>query len=152
IPVVGQMSFAVLLLVGMGAWFTFRTDMVQRYCFSEARRIIQRHHEQSDTGISPRAALYLGLAMRVGPGNIVGVTGAIAVGGPGALFWMWVAALFGMATAFMESVLSQLFKEKNQQDYVGGMPFYGRHILGGSRVVGTILSLVFITYALFNVP
>src|SRR5690606_22603037 len=90
--------------------------------------------------------------MRVGPGNIVGVTGAIAVGGPGALFWMWVAALFGMATAFMESVLSQLFKEKNQQNYVGGMPFYGRHILGGSRVVGTILSLVFITYALFNVP
>jgi len=152
IPVVGQMSFAVLLLVGMGAWFTFRTGMVQRYCFSEARRIIQRHHEQSDTGISPRAAFYLGLAMRVGPGNIVGVTGAIAVGGPGALFWMWVAALFGMATAFMESVLSQLFKEKNQQNYVGGMPFYGRHILGGSRVIGTILSLVFITYALFNVP
>lgn len=152
IPVLGQMSFAVLLLIGMGVYFTARTGLVQRYCFREGWRIIQRQHQQSDTGISPRAAFYLGLAMRVGPGNIVGVTGAIAVGGPGALFWMWVAALFGMATAFMESVLAQLFKEKNRQDFVGGMPFYGKHILGGKRGIGIALSIVFILYALFNVP
>jgi len=152
IPILGQMSFAVLFLVGMGAWFTLRTGMVQRLCFKEAYRILQRQHQQSDIGISAKAAFYLGLAMRVGPGNIVGVTGAIAVGGPGALFWMWVAALLGMATAFMESVLAQLFKEKNQQDYVGGMPFYGKHLLGGRRSVGIFLSLVFIVYALFNVP
>ena len=68
--------------------------------------------------------------MRAGPGNIVGITGAISVGGPGALFWMWVAAFFGMATAFMESTLAQLFKEKKHDEFVGGLPFYGRRILG----------------------
>ena len=152
IPLLGQLSMAVVLLMGMGVYFTVRTGLVQTFSFREAYRIIRRQHLQSATGISPKAAFYLGLAMRVGPGNIVGVTGAITVGGPGALFWMWVAALFGMATAFMESVLAQLFKEKNNQNFVGGLPFYGRHIVGGKRFVGIFLSLIFIMYALFNVP
>lgn len=152
IPLLGQLSMAVALLLGMGVYFTARTGLVQTFSFKEAYRIIQRQHLQSAAGISPKAAFFLGLAMRVGPGNIVGVTGAITVGGPGALFWMWVAALFGMATAFMESVLAQLFKERKNQDYVGGMPFYGQRILGGKRVIGTFLSVMFIIYALFNVP
>lgn len=152
IPILGQISLAVGLLIGMGIYFTLRTHLVQRFSFREAYRIIQRQHLQSAVGISPKAAFYLGLAMRVGPGNIVGVTGAITVGGPGALFWMWVAAFFGMATAFMESVLAQLFKERSHQNYVGGLPFYGRQIVGGKRFVGVILSVVFILYALFNVP
>ena len=65
-----------------------------------------------ETGISPLASFFLSSAMRVGPGNILGVTGAIAVGGPGALFWMWISAFFGMAVAYMEGVLAQIFKEK----------------------------------------
>ncbi len=74
------------------------------------------------------------------------------MGGPGALFWMWVAALFGMSSAFVESVLAQLFKEKNNHDFVGGLPFYGRRILGNFRSIGIVLSLAFMVYAFFNVP
>ena len=68
-----------------------------------------------ETGISPLASFFLSSAMRVGPGNIPGVTGAIAVGGPGALFWMWISAFFGMAVAYMEGVLAQIFKEKKRR-------------------------------------
>ena len=152
IPIIGQMSMAVLLLLGMGLVLTVRTGIVQRFSFAEAYRIIMRQHQASAVGISPKAAFLLGLAMRVGPGNIVGVTGAISVGGPGALFWMWVAALLGMASAFTESVLAQLFKEKKDQEFVGGLPFYGRSLLGGKRYVGVFLSIAFIVYALFNLP
>jgi hypothetical protein len=151
IPLLGQLSFAVLLLTGTGIWFTLRTGFVQALSARHAVPIMRRQR-RSTTGISPLASFLLGLAMRVGPGNIVGVTGAIAVGGPGALFWMWVAAGFGMATAFMESVLAQLFKESKNDEYVGGMPYYGQRLLGDRRWVGVALSVAFITYALFNVP
>lgn len=151
IPLLGQMSFAVILLLGMGMYFTVRTRGIQWLSLTRAIPIMRRR--QSDqNGISALASFLLGLAMRAGPGNIVGVTGAITVGGPGALFWMWVAALFGMATAFMESVLAQLFKEKKNTEYVGGLPFYGRRIVGNKRFVGIFLSIAFMTYALFNVP
>ncbi len=151
IPVLGQLSFAVLLLTGSGVWFTLRTAGVQ---WLSARRAfaIMRRQRRTTTGISATASFLLGLAMRVGPGNIVGVTGAIAVGGPGALFWMWVAAAFGMATAFVESVLAQLFKERKQDEFVGGMPYYGQRLLGNRRWVGVTLAGAFIVYALFNVP
>ncbi|WP_373085586.1 alanine:cation symporter family protein [Sneathiella sp.] len=151
IPLLGKRSFAVLLLLGMGLYFSLRTGFIQTLSFSRAIQIMMRRRT-SDTGISAFASFMLGLAMRSGPGNIVGVTGAITVGGPGALFWMWVAAFFGMATAFMEAVLAQLFKEKKGNDYVGGLPFYGRRILGNKRIVGIFLSVAFIVYALFNVP
>lgn len=151
IPLLGQMSFAVLLLLGMGLYFSLRSGFIQTLSFSRAIQVMLRRRT-SDTGISAFASFMLGLAMRAGPGNIVGVTGAITVGGPGALFWMWVAAFFGMATAFMEAVLAQLFKEKKNNDYVGGLPFYGRRILGNKRFVGIFLSVAFIVYALFNVP
>lgn len=151
IPILGQLSFPVLLLVGMGIYFTVRTGFIQRMSFGQTVKIMLRK-QTSTTGISALGSFMLGLAMRAGPGNIVGITGAISVGGPGALFWMWVAAFFGMSTAFMESVLAQLFKEKNGKEYVGGLPFYGRRILGNKRFVGLILSCVYITYALLNVP
>lgn len=151
IPILGQLSFAVILLLGMGIYFTIKTGFVQSLSFTQAIPIMLRKRSDS-TGISALASFLLGLAMRAGPGNIVGVTGAITVGGPGALFWMWVAAAFGMATAFMESVLAQLFKEKKHKEYVGGLPFYGRRVVGNSRFVGVFLTLAFIIYALFNVP
>ena len=149
IPILGQLSFPVLLLVGMGIYFTVRTGFIQRMSFGQTVKIMLRK-QTSTTGISALGSFMLGLAMRAGPGNIVGITGAISVGGPGALFWMWVAAFFGMSTAFMESVLAQLFKEKNGKEYVGGLPFYGRRILGNKRFVGLILSCVYITYALLR--
>ncbi|MCL4808036.1 MAG: alanine:cation symporter family protein, partial [Thermoanaerobaculia bacterium] len=108
IPVLGQFSFAMLLLVGTGLWFTFRTGAVQLRRFAESVRIVT-DRKASETGISPFAAFMLSSAMRAGPGNIMGVTGAVTVGGPGALFWMWVAGTFGMATTFVEATLAQLF-------------------------------------------
>ncbi len=98
------------------------------------------------------AAFLLSSAMRIGPGNIMGVTGAISVGGPGALFWMWVSAFFGMATAFCEATMAQIFKEKAPGEFVGGLPFYGQKVLGDKRIVGVILSIIFMIYALFSVP
>ncbi|MDT8429395.1 MAG: amino acid carrier protein [Pseudomonadales bacterium] len=145
------MSLAVVLLLGVGVYFTLRTRAVQRESLGQALQIMRRG-QSSAIGISALGSFMLGLAMRAGPGNIVGVTGAITVAGPGALFWMWVAALFGMSTAFIESVLAQLFKERKHNDYVGGLPFYGRRILGGHRSIGIVLSIAFIVYALFNVP
>lgn len=151
IPILGQFSFAILFLVGMGVYFTIRTGFVQGMSPRKIIRIMLRK-QPSKTGVSALASFMLGLAMRAGPGNIVGITGAISVGGPGALFWMWVAAFFGMATAFMEAVLAQLFKEKKNDEFVGGLPFYGRRLLGNKRSIGLMLSLAYIIYALFNVP
>ena len=151
IPVLGNFSFSVLLLFGVGLYFSFSTRFVQVKRFWRSIKIVARR-KATDTGISPFAAFMLSSAMRVGPGNIMGVTGAVSVGGPGALFWMWTSAFFGMATAFMEAVLAQLFKEKKNDEYVGGLPFYGMKIMGNRKWVGVSLAVLFITYALFNVP
>ncbi|MBU3189921.1 alanine:cation symporter family protein [Clostridium bowmanii] len=151
IPILGRFSFAIILLVGTGIYFTIRTRFVQVTGFKKGLRILIRS-KATDTGITPLASFLLSSAMRVGPGNIMGVTGAISIGGPGALFWMWVSAFFGMSTAFAESVLAQIFKEKKGNEYIGGLPFYGQKILGDKRWVGVVLSLVFIMYALFTIP
>jgi AGCS family alanine or glycine:cation symporter len=151
IPVLGQFSLAMLMLLGTGIWFTVRTGAVQLRRFGESVRIVM-DRKASETGISPFAAFMLSSAMRAGPGNIMGVTGAVTVGGPGALFWMWVAGIFGMATALVEATLAQLFKEKKETEFLGGLPFYGMRILGNRRWVGVSLATLFITYALLNVP
>ncbi|HAV00258.1 MAG TPA: sodium:alanine symporter, partial [Lachnospiraceae bacterium] len=108
IPVLGNFSLAVILLIGSGIYFTVRLRFIQVRRFSYGIRILKNSRaKDSKTGISPLAAFFLSTAMRVGPGNILGVTGAVSVGGPGALLWMWISAFFGMATAFVESTLSQ---------------------------------------------
>ena len=127
IPILGNFSLAIILLVGTGIYFTFRLHFVQVHNFIFAVKVLmQRNHTRN--GISSLTAFLLSTAMRVGPGNILGVTGAISIGGPGALFWMWVSAFFGMATSFAESTLSQIFKEKRDNEYVGGLPFYARKL------------------------
>ena len=128
IPVLGNFSLAIILLVGTGIVFTFKLHFVQVKRFKYGLHVLMRR-KNSETGISSLTAFLLSTAMRVGPGNILGVTGAISIGGPGALFWMWISAFFGMATSFAESTLSQIFKEKRDDAYVGGMPFYGRRLL-----------------------
>jgi len=151
IPILGSLSFATLLLVGSGIYFTIRLRFVQIRHFGKGIRALA-HRKASETGISPLASFLLSTAMRVGPGNILGVTGAITVGGPGALLWMWVSAFFGMATAYTESTLSQLFKEKKGNEYVGGMAFYGRRLLKNSAAAGVFLSALYIIYALLCFP
>lgn len=151
IPVLGNFSLAILLLVGSGIYFTLRLRFVQVRQFKHGLQILKRK-KNNDTGISPLASFFLSTAMRVGPGNILGVTGAISIGGPGALFWMWISAFFGMATAYVESTLAQLFKEKNGEEYVGGLAFYGKRLLKGSAFIGIALSIIYIIYALLCFP
>ncbi len=151
IPILGNFSLAIILLIGSGIYFSCRLRFIQIRKFGYGLKIL-KNSKAKDTGISPLAAFFLSTAMRVGPGNILGVTGAIAVGGPGALFWMWVSAFFGMATAYTESTLAQIFKEKKGDEYVGGLAFYGKKLLKGSAVVGVGLSVMYIVYALLCFP
>lgn len=151
IPVLGSISFAVLLLLGSGIYFSFRIGFMQVTYFKKGIKIMTEKRTIK-TGVSPLAAFLLSSAMRVGPGNIIGVTGAIAVGGPGALFWMWVSAFFGMAVAYMEGALAQIFKEKKDDEFVGGLPFYGRKLIGNKVWVGVFLSILYILYALCCLP
>lgn len=151
IPLLGNLSLAIIVLVGSGLFFSFRLGFVQVTHFKKGVKALTQKREV-ETGISPLASFFLSTAMRVGPGNIIGVTGAIAVGGPGALFWMWVSAFFGMATAYMEGTLAQIFKEKKNDEFVGGLPFYGRKLLGNKVWIGVFLSLLYILYALCCLP
>ncbi len=151
IPILGNFSLAIILLIGSGIYFTCSLNFIQIRKFKEGLHIL-RTSKATSTGISPLAAFFLSTAMRVGPGNILGVTGAIATGGPGALFWMWVSAFFGMATAYVEAVLAQIFKEKKDDEFIGGLPFYGKKLLGNKAWAGIALSLMFIIYAMCCLP
>lgn len=93
IPILGNFSLAIILLIGSGIFFTCQLRFIQVRKFRYGIRVLKE--QKAKTGISPWASFLLSTAMRVGPGNILGVTGAISVGGPGALFWMWVSAFFG---------------------------------------------------------
>lgn len=151
IPIIGQVPFAIVLLIGMGIYFTIRTKAVQFRFFKHGIRALLDKHD-GDVGVSQLASFMLSTAERVGPGNIMGVTGAISIGGPGAVFWMWVAALFGMASSFIEATLAQIFKERDGKEYVGGLPFYAQKIFGNKRWLGIAISISFIAYALLCVP
>ena len=151
IPVLGSFSLAIILLLGSGIFFTFKLGFIQVTHFKRGVKAMTEKRSVK-MGISPLAAFMLSSAMRVGPGNIIGVTGAIATGGPGAVFWMWVSAFFGMAMAYMEGVLAQIFKEKKNDEFVGGLPFYGRKLLGNKIWVGVALSVLYILYALCCLP
>ena len=151
IPLIGEFSRAVIVLVGSGIYFTFRLGFIQVRKFKHGVHVLGEKRKIYK-GISPLAAFFLSTAMRVGPGNMIGVTGAIAAGGPGALFWMWVSAFFGMATAYVECTLAQIFKEKRGDEFVGGLPFYARKICNNKVWVGTLLSSIYIFYALMCLP
>lgn len=151
IPVLGNFSLAVICLFGAGLFFTFRTGAIQITHFVSGIRLLAQR-KSHEAGISALSAFLLSSAMRVGPGNILGVTGAISVGGPGALFWMWVSATVGMATAYGEAVLAQIFKERKNDEFVGGLPFYGRKLLQDRKAVGIWLSLMYIVYAMCCIP
>lgn len=151
IPVLGNFSLAIILLVGSGIFFTIRLGFIQVTHFKEGIRILTKK-KSDEIGISSLGAFFLSSAMRVGPGNILGVTGAIGVGGPGALFWMWLSAFFGMSTAYTEAVMAQMFKEKKGDEFVGGLPYYGKKLLGNKKGAGIFLSVMFIVYAMCCLP
>lgn len=151
LPIIGELPLVIILLVGTGIYFTCSLRFVQIKYFRYGLNVLINSRKEKQ-GISPLASFLLSTAMRVGPGNILGVTGAVSTGGPGALFWMWLSAFFGMATAFVESTLSQIYKDRQGDEYVGGLPCYGRKILGGAAMIGGILSMLYIVYALLCIP
>ena len=116
----------VVLLVGAGLYFSIRTRFVQLRRFGLMTRLLFRKREAGSEakGVSSFEAFCIALSGRVGTGNIVGVATAIALGGPGAIFWMWVIAFFGASTAFVESTLAQLFKFSHTSGFRGGPACY----------------------------
>ena len=125
----------LLLLVGTGVYLTCRVGFLQFRKFGYAmKNTLGKVFQKSEAGegeITPFQAVSTALAATVGTGNIAGVTGAIAVGGPGAVFWMWISAIFGMVTKYAEVVLSVRYRERNAQgDWVGGPMYYIRNGLG----------------------
>ena len=112
-------------LLAVGIYFSIRLRFLQIFHFREFIRAVTRTPEKDSQGITPIQALTTSLASRVGTGNIAGVAVAVYTGGPGALFWMWVVALLGMATAYAESALAQLYKVNDHHGlYRGGPAFY----------------------------
>ena len=142
-----QPWFVPLLLVVSGIYFTFRCRFIQIRLFRDACRVIMEKPE-SEGSISSFGALMISTASRVGTGNIIGVSTAICLGGPGAIFWMWVTALLGGATAFIESTLAQIYKKRAPDgSCYGGPAYYMRDALG-KRWMGVIFSvLIILIYA-----
>lgn len=113
----------IIVLIGCAIWFTFKTGFVQFRLLGEMLRIPFEKKEHK-SAISSFEAFAVSLASRVGTGNLAGVATAIVVGGPGAVFWMWLMALAGSASAFVESTLAQLYKIKGEKSYIGGPAYY----------------------------
>jgi AGCS family alanine or glycine:cation symporter len=135
----------IVFLLATGLYFSFRTRFLQiRYFRGMIRMLFQGKSSQS--GISSFQAFSLALSGRVGTGNIAGVATAIALGGPGSVFWMWTIAFFGAATSYVESSLSQIYKEKIDGHYRGGPAFYilkgiGNRYFAMAFALVTVISL-----------
>ena len=117
----------IIMLLGCAVWFTIKTRFVQFRMFKEMVRLLgdsTSKAEGKEHHISSFQAFAVSLASRVGTGNLAGVATAITVGGPGAVFWMWIIALLGSSSAFIESTLAQLYKVKGQSSYIGGPAYY----------------------------
>ena len=141
----------IIVLLACGFYFTFRTKFVQFSLFGEAFRVISEKPEGEDD-VSSFQALMVSTASRVGTGNIVGVANAICLGGPGAVFWMWIISLIGSASAFIESTLAQIYKKRGDDGVSYGGPSYYIENAIGSRGLGVLFAIALIaTYAVgFN--
>ena len=137
----------IILLLAAGIYFTFRTRFVQFRLLGESVRLVLEKADGQHT-VSPFEALMVSTASRVGTGNIVGVAAAISTGGYGAVFWMWVIALIGGATAFIENTLAQIYKKRGRNGgSYGGPPYYIEAALH-SRPLGVLFAAAMIaTYA-----
>lgn len=119
---------AMICIIGVGLYLSIRMGFIQIRKFTYAMKVtigrIFRKREASDGALTPFQAVCTALAATVGTGNIAGVAGAIAIGGPGAVFWMWVSAMLGMCTKFSEVILAVHFREKNDKGELVGGPMY----------------------------
>lgn len=123
----------IIMLLGCAIWFTFKTRFVQFRMIKEMIKLLGDSTGKTKNGekhISSFQAFAVSLASRVGTGNLAGVATAIAVGGPGAVFWMWIIALLGASSAFVESTLAQLYKRRGKDSFIGGPAYYMERGLG----------------------
>jgi len=143
----------IAALIGCGLWFTWRTRFVQFRMVGEMLRLLTDSSvkpQGSEKHISSFQAFAVSLASRVGTGNLAGVATAIAVGGPGAVFWMWVMALVGSATAFVESTLGQLFKQHHKDSFIGGPAYYIQRGLHQRWMAILFAILITVSFGLAN--
>ncbi|WP_299449152.1 alanine/glycine:cation symporter family protein [uncultured Phascolarctobacterium sp.] len=140
----------IVMLVGVGLYYTLRTRLVQLRMFKETINIIMEK-PVGQNAVSSFQALMVSTASRVGTGNIIGISTAICLGGYGAVFWMWVIAIVGGASAFIESTLAQIYKKRGEHGSYGGPAYYIEAALG-SRALAVIFSIALIaTYGVgFN--
>lgn len=124
VPGIGGIPILIPMLVFVGFWFTFKLGFVQFRHFGHMFSVMKGSLKSSGDGISSFQALCTSLSARVGTGNLAGVAVAISLGGAGAIFWMWMIALLGMATGFAESVLGQLYKVRDDKGEFRGGPAY----------------------------
>lgn len=139
----------ISMLLGCAIWFSYKTRFVQFRLIGEMVRLLGdsaakgKHKEKH---ISSFQAFAVSLASRVGTGNLAGVATAIAIGGPGAVFWMWIIALLGASSAFVESTLAQLYKIRGKDSFIGGPAYYMKNGLG-MRWMGILFAvLISITF------
>ena len=130
----------IVLCLGTGLYFSWRTRFLQVRHFKEMFRLLF-DGKSTESGVSSFQALSMSLAGRVGTGNIAGVATAIAFGGPGAMFWMWLVAFLGASTAFIEATLAQIYKEKHLGEFRGGPAFYIERGLG-AKWFGVLFAIV----------
>ena len=138
----------IYMLAGAGIFFTIRTGFVQLRMFKDAMRCMLER-KSSDKGVSSFQALMIATASRVGTGNMAGVATAIVVGGPGAAFWMWLMAILGASSAFVESTLAQIYKEKDGDTFKGGPAYYIEKALN-ARWLGIIFAISLIATFAFG--
>lgn len=123
----------IIMLLGCALWFSFKTRFVQFRMIKEMIKLLGDSTGKTKNGekhISSFQAFAVSLASRVGTGNLAGVATAIAIGGPGAVFWMWIIALLGASSAFVESTLAQLYKRRGKDSFIGGPAYYMERGLG----------------------
>ena len=136
-----------LILMLAGIYFTFRLGLLQFRLFGESIRVVKEKPRNLDA-TSSFGALMVSTASRVGTGNIMGVSTALCLGGPGAIFWMWITAIFGGASAFVESTLAQIYKKRDSDGSSYGGPSYYMADGLGQRWLGVVFAVVLIlTYA-----
>lgn len=138
----------ITLLVFCALYFTFRLKGVQFRRIGDMMRVIVE--KPGDQKIGAFQAFAVSLSSRVGTGNLAGVASAIFVGGPGAVFWMWVMALFGAATAFVEATLAQLYKRRGEDSYYGGPAYYMQYGLHCKWMGVLFAILITITFGMAN--
>ena len=117
----------IIMLLGCALWFTYKTKFVQFRMLGEMIKVLGEStskQEGREHHISSFQAFMISLASRIGTGNLAGVATAITVGGPGAVFWMWIVALLGSSSAFIESTLAQLYKIHGKDSFIGGPAYY----------------------------